>query len=357
MYTASGGVIAQGASIRQWPTDDDVFILAEVHETGTDLSDPILWRYTCSHGNGCTTATYRTNVAVRPGFHVEQHLLHTSIAVRRTNNSSPIELTASTIQHLDPNCAIANADLMAVSVTTSGATNLAVGTSWTVSSNSGFTCNDRGRTSTVYNGTHANVCYTYAPSGGGNNDQLRCNRDNAISGTTWTGEIALADGGGLGPEDHPSFDFLGGGRIVAGSFRPSGNTNDQLRLHFPDATPPPAEPIATKIVSSTYGDPSGYPYLFVQSNNVGHAVWTEGQGTSAAVRYAQCTYGGAVTCQTWTNNWSASLDTVSAGHSEQHAYVAVDGTRQFVAYLADDASINPGIQLRVWVANRCSSGA
>jgi hypothetical protein len=234
----SGGVGPDGAAIRNWGPLDEVYIAVE--RTGATGQ---FYRYTCSNNDGCATATLVSGYPKSFGSALSgTNSFQVAAAVRLEGGTPVVELAAR--QYRSSDCTSSNGDstdLRAFSWA-GGTSAVTAGDYISISPTSG-TCPDRGLAQLRDNGGSWNACYTYhvspAPADAAL-DRVRCNDDTPHGNPWWQNEIEMTSPGGL--EDHPSFDFKDGGRIVLASNRPSGNGNDKAEFHFPDDTAPPSEP-------------------------------------------------------------------------------------------------------------------
>lgn len=274
MSQRSGDVGPTAASIRNWGPWYQVFIVAEMGEIAPAETDADIYKYICSFGNTCATATLTNGFPKAVGSTVSQLLaLHTATAIWQDGPSpggDPVIVEIARRQKVDTDCdddgvtdpaldpAEAALDLQHLDWRSD--TNVVTGR-YLISTNVGNTspvCRDTGLgTLAIQGDLHA--CYTYkVDPTNGQLDRVRCNDDSGLVTFVWPNAEAMTSPGGL--EDHPAFAFKNGARVVLTSNRPAGTGNDVVEFHFPDAAAPPLEP---KFGINVGGDVTGgnYPDL------------------------------------------------------------------------------------------------
>ena len=378
VYTASGDLQAFGTGLRNWGPTDDVFVAVEVADEvnaalyAFDVSTD-LYRYECSDNDGCATVTLQNTLGV--GSSIYDQLTQTSLAIRK-KTAQPVEVLAVLRQKIEDDCdgdsvtyladpsdEVANLDLGArLFSTTAGEIR-----SWEVRANDPVTgdCFDQGVSYARFGPAPdrtPTACFSsefpsaYAPW---YYDRVACNDADGAGttpGSVWSNYEYMHTASYVA-EDHPSFDFYSsnGERAVSGTHR---SATQAIRVHFPDETAPPSEPIVSfpatdeKVDFSDVLDHAGKLHMVWADDHLDYA--------NSTVRYQVCDYSSTVDC-TDASEWLTTDEIVAdstSGYNDKARGVAVamDGDRQFVVWSHDASGVGTD-KWRVVVASRCVGGS
>jgi hypothetical protein len=353
-----GGDLPLGTAIRSWGPADTIFVFSEEVALGNpNETNAAIRRYTCSNNDVCTTPTLNTTYAVGDNLFGDE-AFNAALAIHRASSTDPIELLIALKQEYREDCDGDNltaedgdsddfpAELGSYIYSTTSIPPLNFLSA--IELDGVNECNGRG-VITARRGAGAwHVCFTDQPDGV--TDRIACDNSSGSLTLEWP-NVEILDTAPSGPEEHPSFDFKDGDRVVAASNRPGAST-DKLRIHFPDGTAPPNEDV---VEHSYLADGVSFPDVGTTAvtggGHVTHIVWEESAGD--LLRHARCPQ--TDDCLD-AGDWTLTTIYDSDAGALSHPHLALDGGKQFVLFEKDVES-GAGLKSRVMLTERCGTGS
>jgi hypothetical protein len=333
----AGDEVLFAAAVRQWPSSGDVFVALEWADT-VSLTSRMELRWHRCDPPACAAPALLSAVGVGQPGSIEESL-HASLSVDATHAApGEVPLLVALRQDADEDCdgdgvldPAGETALDVVAYRWSTADGLGAEPSIVASG-----CDDRGLQRTERVGSEWLSCFTTRRDTG---DLLSC-AGAASPQQGWTAPVDLAGA----PEDHPSLAVHGGERVIAGSLRPAGQANDQIRIHFPDRVPEGAVDLPTD------GDGPAYPDLWVWADGALNVVYEADERD--AVRLASCPAGSDCADP---SQWLTEEVLTSATGNVAHPQVAVDGALELLVF-QQDVDPTAGETWRVYATARCGDG-
>jgi hypothetical protein len=288
-----GGDLPLGTAIRSWGPADAIFVFSEEVDPGSpNETNAEIRRYTCSNNNVCATPTLNATHAVGNNLFGDE-AFNAGLAIHRASSNDPIELLIALKQEYTDDC---DGDSLTAEDNDADDFPAQLG-SYVYSTTSipslNFLaaieidppdeCNGRGVVTARRGAGAWHVCFTDQPEGV--TDRVACDNSSGSLTLEWP-NVEILDTPSSGPEDHPSFDFKDGDRVVAAGNHPAGTSNDKLRIHFPDGTAPPSEDV---VEIAFLADGATFPDVGTTAGTGGditHIVWEESNGD--LLRHARC---------------------------------------------------------------------
>lgn len=371
----AGGDHPIGGAIKNWGPNDEVFFL--IDELTPEVLDPAInnatFKYfTCSNNDVCETATQEFSDGV--GYAMSHGVaLHPSLAVRSASGDRHVQLVLR--QEFQDDCdedgfdSFDPAQPNAVPPNNGGEEDKKVTSLdsyvWNTDTQTlewsklpgidqfGNECYDFGFSVTRFLGSTAYTCFTRADhaapdDGVAKKDEMACNNTSSVGTFSWQDGDTMPVS--AGEEDHGSFDFFDGQRVVT-AHQVDGSV-EKVVVHFPDAAVPPSLPV--EFSSTQVGEPDvNHPDIQTNSTHM-MMVWSEADAEDSQIVFASCRFA-SVDC-TDQANWLGPSVVVTGYEAAKFPQLAVDGTYQLVIFQYD-ADPTGGFKTRVMATERCGTGA